>query len=384
MQRQLQALLSSLHFTWLARVGRIDMPLTTAITVALGSFYLGNRDGASRTGWHALGYVALGFGLLLKGPIAVVLPAVVAACGLAFAWRHANAKRQVATLCWGVPLMLAIAAPWYIWANSHTDGRLWDVFFWYHNVERGLGGSETLKSHPWWLYVPVALFDLLPWSLVLPAALWWFWRNREARQDNAAWFGLIWFAAITLFLSCMSFKRADYLLPAYPGLAIFLGVCIERWLRGSEPEAQAREDGLSLACASGSIRITGVAFMLVYLVGWQVYDRWIGPVEDYRPLARDIRGHTTGPVIFFRAESHPLMFHLGKPVDTILEWENLEWWVDRPTATYFIMPQACADAWNAEHAGLLEVVLRANDHATSKHDRTLVVVRSRGQPVAKR
>jgi len=35
-------LASCVHFTWLARVGRIDMPLTTTITFALGGFYLGN------------------------------------------------------------------------------------------------------------------------------------------------------------------------------------------------------------------------------------------------------------------------------------------------------------------------------------------------------
>src|SRR5436190_17219046 len=70
-------LASCVHFTWLARVGRIDMPLTFTITLALGSFHLGNLPGATRC-WHALGYTALGLGLLLKGPIAVVLPALAA------------------------------------------------------------------------------------------------------------------------------------------------------------------------------------------------------------------------------------------------------------------------------------------------------------------
>src|ERR1017187_2725047 len=35
-------LASCLHFTWLARVGRIDMPLTMTITFALGAFHLGD------------------------------------------------------------------------------------------------------------------------------------------------------------------------------------------------------------------------------------------------------------------------------------------------------------------------------------------------------
>src|SRR5437764_443065 len=70
-------LASSLHFTWLARVGRIDMPLTMTITFALGAFHPGNL-GSHRRAWHAFGYVALGLGVLLKGPIALVLPAMAA------------------------------------------------------------------------------------------------------------------------------------------------------------------------------------------------------------------------------------------------------------------------------------------------------------------
>ena len=42
---------------------------------------------------------------------------------------------------------------------------------------------------------------------------------------------LIWLVAITAFLSCMRFKRSDYLLPAYPGAALFLGCSLEGvWL----------------------------------------------------------------------------------------------------------------------------------------------------------
>ena len=376
-------LASCLHFTWLARVGRIDMPLTMTITFALGGFYLGNLHGSRR--WYAFAYVSMGLGLLLKGPIAFVLPAVVGAAAWLLCDRRVNLRGS--SLWWGIPLTLTIAAPWYVWANLHTDNQLWEVFFWYHNVERGLGGSEILKAYPWWFYGPQAFLDLLPWSLAVPVAVSWFIRNQGNRKDDAASLGLIWFGAIALFLSCMSFKRADYLLPAYPGMAIFLGVCADRWFR-SEPDAQARDDAKSLACVSGSdnrwmFALIGV--MLVYASGWLVYniafltpDAW-----PYRAMAQEIRRQTPGPVIFFRAESHPLMLHLGRPVDTILEWENLAWWVNRPMPIYFVMPKACADEWRRDHPGaLLDDVLEASDYVTGKHDAALVVVRSRGKSAA--
>jgi 4-amino-4-deoxy-L-arabinose transferase-like glycosyltransferase len=417
-------LASCLHFTWLARVGRIDMPLTMTITFALGSFYFGKLDGGARFRWHAFGYTSLGIGLLLKGPIALVLPAVVGgAAWLLRAYRGrglysdpgvgvptpATVSRldtendwigilshdaRTTSLWWGIPLMLAIAAPWYVWANLRTDNQLWEVFFWYHNVQRGLGGSEVLKSRPWWFYVPHMFYDMLPWSLAVPGAIYWFYHNRETRQDDAACLGLIWLAAIGLFFSCMSFKRADYLLPAYPGMAIFLGACAERWWRRrGRPEALARTESESLGCASSSERFSKFAWasffaiLFVYAVGWKVYDIWFIPAEEkawpYRAMAQEIRRHTQGPVIFFRAESHLLMYHLGQPVDTILEWENLEWWVNRPMPVYIVMPKDSARDWR-DHlgSGSLEEVLHTIDYASGKRDRPLVVLRSRGKPAA--
>jgi 4-amino-4-deoxy-L-arabinose transferase-like glycosyltransferase len=365
-------LATCLHFTWLARVGRIDMPLTMTITFALGAFYLGNREGNRQWAWHGFAYAALGLGLLLKGPIAFVLPAAVLGLG----WLVRD-RRLIwrSTLWWGVPLMLAIAAPWFLWANDRTDNQLFDVFFWYHNVERGLGGSEILKAHPWWFYVAQAPLDLLPWSLVVPAALYVFFRDQEMRKDDAAWLGLLWFVAVMLFLSCMSFKRADYLLPAYPGMAIFLGAVAETWWR-HRPAPQAR-----------AARVAFVGVLLLCVGGWFVYNTWLLGDEErawpYRTIAQEIRRQTNGPVVFFRAESHLLAYHVGQPVTTVLEWENLDRWTHRPRIIYIVMPESCADEWRKHlDAGALEEVLRTKDFATGSRDRPLVVFRTRSQIAA--
>jgi 4-amino-4-deoxy-L-arabinose transferase-like glycosyltransferase len=368
-------LASCLHFTWLAQVGRIDMPLTMTITFALAGFYLGKLEGKSKLKWHAFAYTSLGVGLLLKGPIALVLPAVVGMAAWLLRDRRLHLRRS--SLWWGVPLMLAIAAPWFVWANHRTNNQLWDVFFWYHNVERGLGGSEILKAYPWWFYFPQAFFDMLPWSLALPFALYFFIRHPEIRKDDAACLGLIWFTAVALFLSCMSFKRADYLLPAYPGMAIFLGVCAERFVAHDSNRVDAKHT-IGIVCLGG---------LFLYVIGWFIFNTWFIPPEEkawpYRTIAQEIRSRTQGPVIFFRAEAHLLTHHLGKPVDTILEWENLEWWTNRPMPTYVVMPEACARDWR-EHlaSGSLEEVLRTTDYVHGRRDRPLVVLRSRGKLAA--
>src|SRR4029078_3030445 len=60
-------LATSQHFTWLARTARIDMPLTLCVAVAIVSIGLRRR-------WHIAVYIAIAAGLLLKGPIGLVLP----------------------------------------------------------------------------------------------------------------------------------------------------------------------------------------------------------------------------------------------------------------------------------------------------------------------
>jgi 4-amino-4-deoxy-L-arabinose transferase-like glycosyltransferase len=397
-------LASCLHFTWLARVGRIDMPLTLAVTVAVGCFYralsrlCGNgphsesprncargprRADHQRRGWLwcLVGYVSVAAGILLKGPIALALVGVIVGAYLAAgrAGRGESQSRLDATsilrsLWWGVPLVMLLAAPWFIWANYETNNQVWEVFFYYHNIERGLGGSETLASHPVWFYLPRVLIDLLPWSLGLVPAGWYLLKYVGWRFDPLARFGAVWFVAVFALLSLMSFKRADYLLPAYPGAALFLGCVGEYWLGRRRPFTAPRP------------RLAGFLFaalLATYALGWGVYNLWIVPSQEqgwpYRQLARAIRAATDKPVIFFRAESHVLAFHVGRPLDTILEWENLDIWASQPTPIYFVMPPDCARDWPSHLAkGRLEEVFRTSDQPWGKRERPLVVMRSYG------
>jgi len=376
-------LASCLHFTWLARVGRIDMPLSLAVTLACGGFFLGMQIKSKSNHWFLLGYVSVAFGILLKGPIAVIFVCgIMAAYALiAKRWPGKEGPRPNLyllgfSLWWGLPLTILLAAPWFIWANFETNNQIWEVFFCYHNFERGLGGSETLASHPFWFYLPRVLFDLLPWSLAIPAAGWFFFRRVGWREDPLARFGIIWFLLVFGVLSCMSFKRADYLLPAYPGAALFLGCMGERFL-------QSRRNFINtpLPFQWGRFGIILGCITACYAIGWGVVNCWVVPRQEqdwpYDRLARDIRARTDMPIIFFRAESHVLAFHVGRPLDTILEWENLEVWANQTKPVYFVMPPDCARDWRSHLTkGRLAEVFRTSDHAWGKRERPLVVMRS--------
>jgi 4-amino-4-deoxy-L-arabinose transferase-like glycosyltransferase len=374
-------LATATHFTWLARVGRIDMPLTLTVSIALLAYYQGSQRG--KRGWFLLSYFALALGLLLKGPIGLVLPAAVIlvhqlverklgnAAGTSTPYSVLRTPYSVlGTLWWGIPFVLFLAGPWYFWANQRTGGEFFRVFFWHHNVERGFGGAEKLAAHPWWFYGPRLAYDFLPWTPLLAVALVWFGKSGRWRDDPEGRFGLIWLVVMVALLSCMRFKRADYLLPAYPGAALVLGRAAEHWYVTSR---QRR------ALAAGfAVVLAGCA------AGWLVYlDRVLPekePALSYRPFAEQIRRRAPAPhfIIFFRAEAHDLAFHVGRPLDSILEWENLEWWAARPDPVYVVMPPNYAAVWQHHlKPGSLEEVLRSVDVMPGQDRREFVLLRTR-------
>ena len=181
---------TAVHFTWLARIGRIDMPLSLTTALAIVAFHLAPSS-SRRAGTLLLlvGYLAMAAGIMFKGPIGVILPAAVittdhlfnrylARCiDSSFIIHHSSFG-----LSWGLLLVAALTLPWFLWANAHTQGEYFKELFWRHNVERGLGNGE-LRSHAWWLYAPYFANDFLPWTPLLLFALFWCLRRGWWRDD---------------------------------------------------------------------------------------------------------------------------------------------------------------------------------------------------------
>src|SRR5262249_22713650 len=159
-------------------------------------------------------------------------------------------------------------------------------------------------------YGPRLLLDLLPWSCLLPAACWWLVRRGRWREERAARFGLVWLAVILGLLCCMRFKRAGYLAPAFPGAALLLLCAAGRWYGTAS-------HGRRWAVAFGVVLVSCLAGWLGYLERMAAADH---SAWTYRRFAAEIRRRTSNTVIFFRAESHAVAFHVGRPMHTVLEW----------------------------------------------------------------
>ena len=372
-------LATAAHFTWLARIGRIDMPLTLCVTLAVGAMYLAKgRERWLRSSFLALAYLAIAAGILLKGPIGLVLPGavlffhVVQECGIPTpqrwrAWVRALGERG---LWWGIPLVAALTLPWFLWANSVTHGGFFRVFLWHHNLERGYGGSN-LRTNPWWFYFPQFIADFLPWSPLLLPAVWWIYRRGLWRDDADARFGLTWFLTVLLLLSCSRFKRADYLLPAYPGAAVFLGCVGQRWL-------QTLDDKRRRLAVGGIAALAGV-MVVVWLARVEWWLPRHEPYRDYRRFAARIRELSPRPdeVILFRTEAHPLAFHLGQPLAVVVQWRELNARLLQPGTHYLVTPPNCAEECPLYLRGVhLENVVSNTDLSDRGHEHPLVLLRA--------
>lgn len=197
--------------------------------------------------WN-LFFVAMGLGVLAKGPIAIVLPCLIVFFVLWSTFGLPETARQVFRPRPAWLFFLLIAVPWYILAWKVGGEGFVNRQLWFENLQRFSGG-ENVNSQEVWYYVPAFLRTALPWSLLFCAALpeiISFFRQpatahssqgaeRSLRQPFATWF-LVGF----VFLSIASGKRQSYLLPLFPGMAIFLALRGHQYLTELSDRGRAR------------------------------------------------------------------------------------------------------------------------------------------------
>jgi len=193
-------------FVYYARLLTFDGPLTLWVTVSLAAADVARLGRNKRAVW-LISAGAAGLGVLTKGPVALVLTLPVI-CGWQF-WEDGSASRWRAWVAWCIAA-LAVALPWFVAAEVREPGFLAD-FLWHHHVERYTSAFD--HEEPAWFYLPILAVGLVPWLVFLPAVV----TSRDARRYL---FAGLWVVA---FFSAGGCKRASYILPAYPLLAMGLG-----------------------------------------------------------------------------------------------------------------------------------------------------------------
>ena len=221
--------------------------------------------------WPA--WVVLGFAVLAKGPVAVVLSGITL---LLF-----SALRRDIALPWkrlrpisGLLITAVVSLPWYVIELVVEGQPFWDSFFGYHNLQRF---TSVVNDHlqPWWFFIPVMLVAALPLTAFLLVGLVRVPRGRPEPQHSLHQFAACWLMAVFLLFTTAATKLPSYWLPATPASALLVAL------------ATLERSRLQRAAWIGSIVLTAAL-----AVGFWCSPLWIPLINDPEmpTLAVDLLG----------------------------------------------------------------------------------------------
>jgi 4-amino-4-deoxy-L-arabinose transferase-like glycosyltransferase len=250
-------LATSFMFWEKARWTQIDSTLCFLIWAALSvfeAFRAGDLDGR-RAG--VLFWSAAALAVLAKGPVGLLLPLGIACFTLVVDRNLAAWKRFAPGL--GPLAFTIIIAAWMVLATVGGQGEysVWGALK-EHFLERGLHGMH--HAYPWYYYLVVLPPQLLPWTGLVPGALYLAAR----RRDDSDRFLLTAALFVVIFFSISTEKRELYALPAYPAFALMVARLVghvSRWYESKPVSVGPRWILIGQGIVGGVLALAGVALL---------------------------------------------------------------------------------------------------------------------------
>src|SRR5262249_33817394 len=197
-----------------ARMAKIDAVLLAAVLAAqaaLAKIYLeSTADREPSLGWAAAFWLALGAGLMLKGPIILLV-----VCGtmllLTVTQRRAAWLRGLRP-AWGIPLLLLAVMPWFIAIAVTSKGAFFATAVGHNLLGKVATGQQSHGAPPGYYLLAFPL-TFWPGSLFAAVAVPFVWRMR---RDPAVLFCLCWILPTWVVFELILTKLPHYVLPTYP------------------------------------------------------------------------------------------------------------------------------------------------------------------------
>jgi 4-amino-4-deoxy-L-arabinose transferase-like glycosyltransferase len=358
------------------------------------------RMGGAR-GFVELG-VAIGFGVLSKGPVILLhlLPVALAAPWWAIDARP-NWRRWYGGVGLAVALGALIALAWAVPAGLVGGAEYRDAIFWGQTA--GRVNESFHHSFPWWWYLPLLPIVLFPWFLWLPV---WrgLWRLRKAPRDAALRFCWAWLVLVFLLVSLVAGKQPHYLLPLFPVFALLaayaltatqddgreydtvpvalgLGAVAGLWMfLVRDPQAfgidaasaPSLRPGIVMAVCAFAVLFTAplsllrrvqalvLALVAVLAAAFAGAADTIGPGLDLRPMAQRLKSlEEQGRPVAHLGKYHGQFQFLGRltrPLESVTDDAIVAWLVEHPNG-YVV-----GSVYGTEYARLSNA-LRASDPA---------------------
>lgn len=249
---------TSLEVIGIGRMSITDMTLSGLMAAATLSLFMAAHHSKK---WWLLGAVFSALAILTKGPVGIVVPGAILAIYTLLTGRF---KETFLNRWFALALLLCagLSLPWYLLAYLENGQVFLDALF-LHNVNR-FTGVVSGHDQPFFFFFIVLILGFLPWSPFLPSALRYWWQEMKTNhQDNArknpiywvALYGAIWSIFTFLFFTTAQTKLLTYILPLFPGLALWIG---STWYQARETGNNNLLKGLTLSSAGLFIVMLGI------------------------------------------------------------------------------------------------------------------------------
>lgn len=250
-----------------ARIAKTDASLLAAVTIAQFAF-MRVYTGAARSRWPALIFwIALGVGGMLKGPIILL---VVGLCALALAlWERSLKRLAPLQPLWGLPLVLLIAAPWYVAIGLATEGDFFRVAIG-DNLLHKVGTGQQSHGGPVGYHLMGFALTFWPGALLAALAIPFAWRERARPEIR---FLICWIIPAWLVFEFVSTKLPHYVLPVFPAIAVLTAVA------ATSPQPEGRAPWLKVLFGLFLLLWLAVSLTVSLLVpvGFWLYEARLDP-----------------------------------------------------------------------------------------------------------
>lgn len=214
----------------------LDPLLACTVTVAVAAFAILDWSDKPREikVCSYLFFAALAAGMLAKGPVAVILVGAVIGPWVLW-WRRWGTLRRISWLG-GIALFLAIALPWYIYAELRSPGFLY-YFIVQENFLRYLVknyGDRYGSGHryPYGTVWPILFISIIPWAFyllrlgvvkgILPGL-------KKVKSDENLSYLFLCAVIPCCFFTLAKQLTIAYVLPSLPGVGMLFAVWFLSW-----------------------------------------------------------------------------------------------------------------------------------------------------------
>ncbi len=238
------------YFGIVAHLDLLDAGLCFWLTAMVLAFTRGQcaePGSKSERNWMLLSWALAALALLTKG-LEVYVLAGLALIGYTVVERDWRPWRRLHAGL-GVPIMVAIGAPWLVLVSLRNP-TFAHYFFIVQHFERFLT-NRARRIEPWYYFIVILVIGAFAWLLPLARAARATWSDPGPVPHFKPLKFLLLYSVLTLiFFSLSHSKLATYILPMFPPLAALTGVYIVR-RPGGIARATWTAAGLAVFLAAG-------------------------------------------------------------------------------------------------------------------------------------